>query len=114
MAFDPQLDVSLELELGAASHFYSIIGILRWMTEHGRIDIITKMSLLSSHLALLIEGHLETAVYVMASVGQKHNSRLVHNPTYPFKVFSFLGNVIEQSFTGISRRLCLKCTKAKM
>ena len=29
------------------------------------------------------EEHLEAAVHVMVIVGQKYNSRLVHNPSYP-------------------------------
>ena len=53
------------------------------MIELGRIDIITKVSLLSSHEALPKEGHLEAAVHAMAHVGQKYNSRLVYDPLYP-------------------------------
>ena len=40
------------------------------------------MSLLSSHIALPSEGHLEAAVHVMAHVGKKYNSRLVYHPSY--------------------------------
>ena len=39
------------------------------MIELGRIGIITKLSLLSSHIALSRERHLEAAVHVMAHVG---------------------------------------------
>ena len=49
----------------------------------GRIDIITKMSLLSSHVALPKEGRLEAAIHVMAHVGQRYNSRLMYDPSYP-------------------------------
>ena len=41
MGYDPELDASPELEPDVASYFQTIICILRWMTEHGRIDIIT-------------------------------------------------------------------------
>ena len=41
------------------------------------------MSLLSSHITLLREGHLEAAVHVMAHVGKKYNYRLVYNLLYP-------------------------------
>ena len=40
------------------------------------------MSLLSSHLALSRQGHLDAAVNDMAYVGQKYNSRLVYDPLY--------------------------------
>ena len=83
MGYDPELDTSPELDPDAASYYLTIIGILRWMVELGRIDIITKVSLLSSHVALPREGHLEAAVHVMAHVGQKYNSRLVYDPLYP-------------------------------
>ena len=52
------------------------------MIELGIIDIIMEVSLLSSHVALPREGHLETAVHVMAHVGQRYNSRLVYDPLY--------------------------------
>ena len=60
------------------------------MIELGKIGIITKMSLLSSHIALPREGHLEAAVHAMAHVGQKYNSRLICNPLYPEIDHSFL------------------------
>ena len=53
------------------------------MTELGIIDTITKVSLLSSHLALPREGHLKAAVHVIGYIGQKYSSRLVYDPTYP-------------------------------
>ena len=52
------------------------------MVELGRIEMITKVSLLSSHIALSTDGHQEAAVHVMAHVGQKYNFRLVYDPLY--------------------------------
>ena len=82
MGYDPELDTSPELDPDAGSYYLTIIGILRWMIELGRINIITAVSLLSSHVALSSEGHLEAAVHVMAQVGQRYNSRLVCDPSY--------------------------------
>ena len=53
------------------------------MIELERIDIITEVSLLSSHVALPKEGHLEATVHFMAHVGQRYDSRLVYDPSYP-------------------------------
>ncbi len=53
------------------------------MVELGCVDIATKISLLSSHLAYPRVGHLEVALHVMGYLKQKHNTRLVFNPTYP-------------------------------
>ena len=83
IGYEPELDVSAELEPEDASYYQSIIGMLRWMIELGRIDIATEVSLLSSHLALPREGHLEAALHCMAYLEAKHNSRIVLDPTYP-------------------------------
>ena len=80
---DPELDTIPELDPNAVSNYLAIIGVLRWMIELVRINIITKMSLLSFHVALLREGHLEAAVHIMAHVGQRHSSRLIYDPSYP-------------------------------
>ena len=53
------------------------------MIKLGRMDIITKVLLLSSHVALPREGHLDTAVHLIAHDGQRYNSRLVYDPSYP-------------------------------
>ena len=52
LGYDLELDTSPELDLDATSYYLTIIDILRWMIELGRIDIITEFSLLSSHVAL--------------------------------------------------------------
>ncbi len=51
--------------------------------ELGRIDIATKVSMLSSYLACPREGHLENALHVMGYLQLKHNSRLIFDLTYP-------------------------------
>ena len=53
------------------------------MIESGRINIITKVSLFSSHVALPREVHLEAAIHVMAHVDQRFDFRLVYDPLYP-------------------------------
>ncbi|KAL7525190.1 hypothetical protein ACHAXR_001901 [Thalassiosira sp. AJA248-18] len=84
MGYEPELDTSRPLDPEEASYYQSIIGIMRWMTELGRIDIATELSLLSSHLAYPREGHLEAALHIMAYLRQKHNSRLIFDPAYPY------------------------------
>ena len=83
MGYDPELDTSPVVDPDAASYYLTVIDILRRMVELGRIDIITELSLLSSHIALPTEGHLEAAVHVMAHFGQKNNFKLVYDSTYP-------------------------------
>jgi hypothetical protein len=77
---------------------------MRWMVELSCIDIATEVSLLSSHLAYPCKGDLETALHIMSYLSQKHNKRLIFNPTYPkidmgqfpqYNWTKFYGNVEE-------------------
>ena len=46
VGFEPQIDTSSELDEAAASYYHSLIGIVRWMVEIGRVDIGVEVSLL--------------------------------------------------------------------
>ena len=83
MSYDPELDTSAQLDPDGVPYDLTLISILRWMIELRRINIITQVSLLSSHVVLHREGHLDSAVHVMAYVGQRYNSRLVYDSLYP-------------------------------
>ena len=80
--YDPITDTTKELDHELASYYQSQIGILRWMVELGRIDMITEVSLLASHIALPREGHLEAVFHIFAYLKNKHNARMVFDPTY--------------------------------
>ena len=54
-----ELDESPELDAERANYYQSQVGVLHWMVEIGRVDIITEVSTLASHMALPREGHLE-------------------------------------------------------
>jgi hypothetical protein len=56
---------------------------MRWCVELGRIDIIAEVSMLSTHLCLPREGHLEAVFRVFAKLGLNHNARVLFDPTYP-------------------------------
>ena len=81
--YRPEIDVTPELEPGEASYYASLIGILRWMVELGRVDICTEVSMMSSHLALPRKGHLETVFHMFAHLKKKHNSEMVFDPSDP-------------------------------
>ena len=42
-----------ELDPQRANYYQGLIGVLRWIVELGRIDIIVPIALLSRHLALM-------------------------------------------------------------
>jgi hypothetical protein len=81
--YRPDEDVSDELKADDANFFQSQIGVLRWMVELGRVDMITEISMLSTHLALPREGHLEAVYHVYRYLKARHNSRIVFDPSYP-------------------------------
>jgi hypothetical protein len=82
-SYRPELNVTPELDADRANYFQSQIGVLQWAVELGRIDIMTEASMLSSHLALPREGHLEAIWHIFAYLKSRHNSRMVFDPTYP-------------------------------
>jgi hypothetical protein len=82
-SYRPELDVSPELEPLEAAYYQSLIGILRWMVELGRVDICLECSMLSSHLALPREGHLEQVFHIFAHLRKYHNAELVFDPSDP-------------------------------
>ena len=78
-----ELDTSAELSPEWANYYQSLVGALHWMVELGRVDMITEVSTLASHMALPREGHLDAALHVFSYLKKKHNSRMVFDPTYP-------------------------------
>jgi len=81
--YRPEIDVSDELGHEEASYYQSLIGILRWMVELGRVDICTEVSMLSSHLALPRRGHLDALFHMFAYLKAHHNSEMVFDPSDP-------------------------------
>ena len=78
--YRPEIDVSEELRSEEASYYMSLIVIVWWMVELGRVDICTEVSMMSSHLALPIEGHLESVFHMFAYLKKNHNSEMVFDP----------------------------------
>ena len=78
-----ELDVTPELNAEYSSYYQSLIGILWWIVELGRIDICLEVSMMSSHLALPREGHLDQVLRIFAYLGQHHNAELVYDPSDP-------------------------------
>ena len=84
MGYKPELDVSTPLEPELASYYQSVIGVMRWMCEIGRIDLALEVSMMSSHNAYPREGHFETVSHMpMGYLKVKHNSRFAMDPNYP-------------------------------
>ena len=81
--YRPELDMSKELEVNDAAYHQSLIGILRWIVELGRVDITTEVSVMSSCLALPREGHLLQLFRMFQYLNKHHNTELVFDPSLP-------------------------------
>ena len=55
--YAPKLDDSDELDGESSNYYQSLVRILHWMVELGRVDIITEVSKLASQMAGPREGH---------------------------------------------------------
>lgn len=80
----PELDESEELNDNNANHYQSLIGILRWIVELGRVDIITEVSMLASCLAMPRYGHLMELFNIFTYLRKHHNTEMVFDPSTPY------------------------------
>jgi len=78
--YRPELDVSPVLDPEQANYYMSLIGILRWAVELGRIDIFIDVSLLSSYMCQPRIGHLEQVLHIFAYLKHHEQSNMVFDP----------------------------------
>ena len=81
--YRPEIDVSEELNATDAAYYQSLVGILRWIVELGRVDIATEASMMASCMALPRSGHLDQVYHIFAYLKKKHNSEMVFDPSEP-------------------------------
>ena len=65
-SYQPELDVTDELIPTDSAYYQSLVGMLMWMVELGRVDMCLEVSMLSSHLAMPRQGHLEQLFHTFA------------------------------------------------
>ena len=79
--YRPEVDISEELSPEDAAYYQSLIGVLRWMVELGRVDLTCEVSMMSSHVALPRIGHLQQLFHIFAYLKKTHNSEMVFDPS---------------------------------
>ena len=82
-SYRPELDMSPELMPRDSAYYQSLIGILRWIVELGRINICLEVSMISSHLAMPRKGHLNQVLHIFAYLCKYHNTELVYDLSDP-------------------------------
>ena len=79
-----EVDSSPELDANDTTLFQELIGILRWAVEIGRVNILTELSMLSSHQACPREGHLEEIYHIFMLLKRHPKLTLYSDPQAPF------------------------------
>ena len=82
-SYRPELDVSMELTPVLVSYYMSLIGIIGWIVELGVVDICLEVSMMSSHMAMPIQGHLDQVLNIFGHLKKYHNSEMVFDPSDP-------------------------------
>ena len=81
--YEAELDSSEELDGELLTFYQHLIGVLHWIVELGRVDLITEVSVLAGYLASPRDGHMDAALHVYSFLKDKYNARLVLDPSYP-------------------------------
>ena len=82
--YDPDMDTTKQVSTELATYYQSQIGILCWMVEMGRIDIVTEGLIIGITCGPPMRGASGSSVpYVHIYFKHKHNSCLALEPTYP-------------------------------
>ena len=80
--YRPELDTTEYCNVEQVKMYQSLVGILRWLCELGRVDILMETSALSHHLVSPRVGHLHQVLHVFKYLKDHKRSRLVFDPSY--------------------------------
>ena len=81
--YHPEVDTTPELKSDGVQYYQELVGVLRWAIEIGRVDILLEVSLLSSHLALSRQGHLEQVMHIFGYLKVHKKLRLMFDSSEP-------------------------------
>jgi hypothetical protein len=81
--YRPESDQSPELNPERLNYYQGLIGVLRWICELGRLDILMPISMMSRYLVAARGGHLEQLFHVFAYLKRYDASTMVFDDTEP-------------------------------
>ncbi|KAI2494242.1 Reverse transcriptase (RNA-dependent DNA polymerase) [Fragilaria crotonensis] len=81
--YRPELDQSRELDGKRGQYYQSLIGVLRWICELGRVDILVAVSMLSRYVVSPRDGHLQQVFHLFAYLKHHKRSKMVFDNTEP-------------------------------
>jgi hypothetical protein len=78
----PELDYSPYLADDTINYYMELIGILRWIVELGRIDIMVNVSILSSYSMAPRQGHLDRVFHIFGYLKQNKRATIVFDESH--------------------------------
>jgi hypothetical protein len=94
------MDLSDILNDKHANYYQGLIGVLRWIAELGRINILTSVEYLS-----LLEGPLEADFHIVTYLKMYGRKQLVFDDTYPTHDKSKFSKADWSQFTGTAKSI---------
>jgi Reverse transcriptase (RNA-dependent DNA polymerase) len=82
-SYRPELDQTTELNAERQNYFQGLIGVLRWICELGRLDILMPVSMLSRYLVAARSGHMDQLFHIFAYLKRYDASTMVFDDTEP-------------------------------
>lgn len=76
-----ETDITLEIPLTEISYFHSLIRMLQWIVEFGRVDICVETSMITSHLALPCVRHLGETFHIFSYLKAHPNAEIIFDPS---------------------------------
>lgn len=101
--YSPELDNSPELDSEDITFYQELIGILRWGTGIGRVDVLHEVTLLSAYQAAPRMGHLEQLYHIFAYLKGKGKLTLYFDPALPRLDPNMFTGSSPESFRSIYR-----------
>jgi hypothetical protein len=83
ITYSPKMDITEELNDDNITYFQELIGVLRWATEIGRVNILLEVSLLSQFQANPRDSHLEQVLHIFAFLKAYPKLTLSLSPELP-------------------------------
>ncbi|MEM7375761.1 MAG: reverse transcriptase domain-containing protein, partial [Bacteroidota bacterium] len=80
IGYHPEIDETPYLDDSEANYYQSLIGILMWVVELGRIDVAYAVGTLSRFSAMPRQGHLQGVLRIFSYLRDHRRSRLVLDP----------------------------------
>jgi hypothetical protein len=81
--YRPELDATHELDAKRGQYYQSLIGVLRWICELGRLDILVAVSMLSRYVVSPRDGHLQQLFHIFAYLKHHTRSKMVFDDSEP-------------------------------